>query len=189
MNEEWREVRDHPFYEVSNMGNVRKTLRQTCDPEGYPRVTVDRKRVRVHQLVMEAFSKKRHENDIVDHINGQKNDNRLENLEYVTPKENSIRASRNGQLISGRRKTEIIATNVETGERRCFPSQKQAARVIGCDNSEINKALRNKREICHGYRLMYMRDYQKSEDRDLEWLRSQDNRQLDMFDGGFRYGH
>lgn len=189
MNEEWREVRDHPLYEVSSLGNVRKNLKQSCDPEGYPRVTVDRERIRVHQLVMEAFSAKTHENDLVDHKNGIKSDNRLENLEYVTPRENSIRASKNGQLSSGKRMTEIIATDVNTGERRCFPSQKQAARVIGCHNSEINKALRNKREICHGYRLMYMRDYQLEENRDEEWLRSQDNRQLDIFDGGFKYGH
>lgn len=182
--EEWREVKGHPLYEVSDMGKVRKTLTQTYDPEGYPRVNIDGKRMRVHQILMETFRKKKTPNDVVDHKNGIKSDNRLSNLEYVTPKENSRRAGENGQLNGGKRTTEIIGTNVETGERKCFRSQKQAARELGCHDSEINKCLHNLREICHGWRFIYMRDYQKDPDRDKDWLRSQKNRQLDLFDGG-----
>lgn len=50
---------------------------------------------RVHRLVASAFLG---ESDLqVDHIDGNKLNNRLDNLEYVTPQENTNRAWKNGQ--------------------------------------------------------------------------------------------
>lgn len=180
--EEWRTVKDHPSYEVSSMGNVRKNLKQSNDREGYPRVTVDGLHVRVHQIMMEVFGKKKHEDDVVNHINGRKDDNRLCNLEYVTPQVNSLKAGINGQLSPTCYRDEIVAINVDSGEMLCFASQSQAAQELGCKSSEVNKALKGKRGTSHGYRFMYMRDYQKKDNKDSEWLLNQNNRQLSLFD-------
>lgn len=85
-------------YEVSNMGNVRgikkgKLLSPTLR-FGYPRVSLllpngKKKNAVVHRLVLEAFIGK---SDLTtDHINSIKTDNRLENLEYVSIRENQHR--------------------------------------------------------------------------------------------------
>lgn len=96
------------LYEVSNLGNVRrlrfinsrynfekiKMCKQTINTWGYMTVNLCKcgksNTKRVHRLVAEAFLG---ESDLqVDHIDGNKQNNRLDNIEYVTPKENTNRA-------------------------------------------------------------------------------------------------
>lgn len=55
-----------------------------------------RKFVSVHRLVAEAFLFKSSDLLQVNHLNGNKLDNRIENLEWVTPSENSIHAFNTG---------------------------------------------------------------------------------------------
>jgi hypothetical protein len=90
------------LYQVSNLGNVKslkyskeRILRKNSDKDGYLMVSIYKnktpKRVKVHQLVAMAFLK--HKpcglKLVVNHINFIKNDNRVENLEIVTNRENS----------------------------------------------------------------------------------------------------
>lgn len=98
--EEWRFVHDHPHVEVSNLGNVRNVWRnqviarrQQRHQNGYLTVTVRtgvKRGVvrRVHVLVAEAFIGPKPIGMDVNHIDGDKANNRLENLEYVSRSEN-----------------------------------------------------------------------------------------------------
>lgn len=103
-DEEWRDIPGYEeFYEVSNKGRVRTKksrlrgydagtlLFQTATADGYLGTTLlrnsEKKRINVHRLVMLAFVGEPGELD-VNHKNGIKADNRLENLEYVTHLEN-----------------------------------------------------------------------------------------------------
>ena len=100
------------LYQVSNYGNVRrlrfinskhnfekvKQCKQTLNTWGYMTVNLSKNgksnTKRVHRLVAETFLG---ESDLqVDHIDGNKQNNKLDNLEYVTPKENTQRAWKNG---------------------------------------------------------------------------------------------
>ena len=112
-NEEWRDVVGYEgIYEVSNRGNVRnkKTLRiikSSISYHNYVRVPLrkngkDRK-LFLHRLVADAFIPNPENKEIVNHINGNKQDNRIENLEWCTYSENNVKAIKDG-LRSTKRK-------------------------------------------------------------------------------------
>lgn len=103
----WLPVNEFPFlYKVSNFGNVashRKTLAQNKINSGYLTTTfkVDRvaqKRL-VHRLVAEAFIPNPENKREVNHIDGNKLNNRLDNLEWVTSAENKAKAKETGLWV------------------------------------------------------------------------------------------
>lgn len=84
-------------YEVSDMGNVRnKRTGRILKPEvvhnGYLRVTIGKKRYRIHRLVYETFVGPIPEGYQIDHINEKRQDNRLVNLQVLTQAENVRKA-------------------------------------------------------------------------------------------------
>jgi Zn finger protein HypA/HybF involved in hydrogenase expression len=101
--EEWRTVAADPDYEVSNLGRIRsfkgrrstdrvpflpRMLKPWRDYAGYESLKVGGRRQGVHQLVADAFIEPRPDGYEVAHINHIRNDNRVENLRYVTRQEN-----------------------------------------------------------------------------------------------------
>jgi hypothetical protein len=104
--EQWKEIQGLEPYKFSNMGRVmgpRGLRKLKLRKNGYLSVNLSFsgkvKHCLVHRLVLEAFKGKSVLH--VNHINGVKNDNRLENLEYCTPRENINHAVKNGLIKSG----------------------------------------------------------------------------------------
>lgn len=110
MIEEWRPV-ESGFYSVSNLGRVRREAPARGTYPGnmlsskgsrgfYPSVAIHRSgfrgRRRIHDLVTEAFLGPKPSGMYVNHKDGDKTNNRLDNLEYVTPSENAQHAIRSG---------------------------------------------------------------------------------------------
>lgn len=105
--EVWKTIKgiEH-LYKVSNMGNVKSFLRNTQDgymlklthdKDGYLLVSLGRKyRVKVHRLVMQTFVENPSNKSDVNHINGIKDDNRVENLEWSSHSENQLHSFRIG---------------------------------------------------------------------------------------------
>lgn len=92
MEEIWKVIEEEPKYEVSNFGNIRnsktKRLRKLeMNEKGYLRVKLN-KQYRVHRLVATAFIDNPENKPEVDHIDGDKRNNRVDNLRWVTGKEN-----------------------------------------------------------------------------------------------------
>jgi hypothetical protein len=102
-------------YEVSSLGRVKRIseghctrpgrVLRTCnnpDRDVYPMVTLCNKGVRhpaaVHGLVAAAFIGPRPDGAVVNHKDGNKKNNHVSNLEFVTPRENSIHAAKTGLL-------------------------------------------------------------------------------------------
>lgn len=94
MFEIWKTVRDHPKYEVSTTGKVRNSktgrlLNQSLNqPNGYMRVGMDNKHYYVHRIVADTFYDGDHRNMDVNHIDGDKTNNTLPNLEWMSRREN-----------------------------------------------------------------------------------------------------
>ena len=96
--ERWAPVNGYENYEVSDSGNIRnkytdKILSSKYD-RGYERVTLYNKGTRnmkqVHRLVAEAFINNPENKREVNHKDGNKENNNVENLEWVTSSENQI---------------------------------------------------------------------------------------------------
>lgn len=159
--EEWKYIEGSDNAFISSYGRVKrheKILEPKIDAEGYFRVNVGGtiKRDRVHRFVAKYFVPNPNDKKIVNHKDGNKQNNKATNLEWCTHRENSLLASLNGQFWStGGVKIPIIATEISTGKKTEFESQAEAERVLKIHNSEINKALRGKRKTSHGYRFEY----------------------------------
>ena len=165
MDEElWREWPQDPRIKVSNKGNVISYKRGVPHPlkachnkGGYPMVAAgsgSTTQQSVHRLVAETWIPNPNHYEQVNHINGDKDDNRVENLEWVTRSENMLHAYRTG-LNKGRHKGTPVRI-VETGET--FESMAECARRIGGDNSTIAKCLAGKLPTHHGYHFEYVED-------------------------------
>lgn len=163
--EEWRIINDFPNYEVSNLGRVRnkKTgylLKPLLNNDDYLYVDlykIPQKPVhnRIHRLVADAFLGPSPDL-VVNHKDGDKHNNVLSNIEWVTAKENSTLASKAGLY-----KTHPIKI-VETDEK--FRSVKDCARAIGVHPSDVNHVISGAKDSIKGLTFEYLSDdeYEKS---------------------------
>lgn len=102
MIEIWKKANSYSNYEVSNLGRLKTfnwkgsgkeaILKPALDKSGYLRTVLKgdngiSKTIKVHRIVLNSFNPT---NEVleVNHINGIKNDNRIENLEWCTRKQN-----------------------------------------------------------------------------------------------------
>lgn len=172
MKEIWKDIHGYNgIYQVSNFGRIRsngfefkqkvsngievkryalpKILSQSYTVEGYLVVTLlkDRKakQYKVHRIIADAFIPNPENKPVINHINGVKDDNRLENLEWVTVKENTQHAHSTG-LCGRNGKSKFVARLNEDGSiAEVFESGLKAASCYGHYNSSSNlhKVCRN----------------------------------------------
>lgn len=170
--ETWKEIAGYEdLYQVSTLGRIRslgnngkkpRILVQEITIWGYCRVRLfdsnhESKHYAVHRLVASAFIGDCTDMD-VNHKNEIKTDNRLENLEIVTRKENCNYGTRNERLSKHHFKSEKIRrTPVDMCDKKThaviksFPSILEAERATGIDNGGINKCVLKKRKSAGGF--------------------------------------
>lgn len=171
MNVEWRAVLEDPNYEVSSDGRVRRVggtvLRPWRLKTGYLQVKLSRNvRRSVHRLVCISFHGEDRAGRVVNHINGLRDDNRADNLEWCTHGENMTHAYRvlgatpscTGRF-SGRHPTSkaVVRIDLRTGEEQHYASAMDAVRE-GFDSSSISRCCHGQIKTHHGFAWRFARD-------------------------------
>lgn len=154
-------------YEINESGQIKslmtnQIISQRYDSKGYLKVSLrkDGKQTSkgVHRLLMETFCPiEGMENLTVNHINHIKDDNRLENLEWITNAENVKEAYAAGLHLhkhkGGNNKKAVRC--VETGQE--YESAAAAARAVGiASKGKIGDACKNSNKTCGGYHWIYV---------------------------------
>lgn len=149
------------LYEISNMGRVRNKETQCIikqfDRSGYCRVTVSDtqdKTFSIHRIVALAFigNPPSEECNLVNHKDGDKANNHMDNLEWVTRSDNTKHSY---EVLGQKRATKsVICTNVETNEEITYTSIKEAATVHNFGRNVIAESI-NQNVIINGNKWRY----------------------------------
>lgn len=173
-------------YQVSNFGNVKSLQRIVNDnggkkeiPEmiltpdktkqGYLRATLyknqKRRKYSIHRLVAKAFIQNPDNKKCVNHIDLVKDNNRLENLEWVTHSENSRHSLSNRPKRIYKKSGKINELNVKSRPVmqiskegiliNTYPSLQEVNRLFGFHHANVGACARGKLKTAYGYKWAY----------------------------------
>jgi hypothetical protein len=171
-SEVWLDIKGYDgHYQVSSFGRVKSLARLVeCRKDvfvnkkekflsdwdcgkGYRKVKLSKdgveKSIRVHRLVAETFLSNPEAKSEVNHINGIKNDNRVENLDWCTSSENTIHALNNKLKISQKGSEHGMSKLTENDVleiRKIGRSKglKEVSKIFNVSESLISNVLLNK---------------------------------------------
>lgn len=151
-SEKWKEYNG---FKVSNLGRVigknNKILKGHKSDCGY--ISYGGDHILGHILVWEAFNGQKQSGMVINHINGNKHDNRLVNLEQVTPKENSRKAATETNAWGFRQVGEY---DDKGNLLQIYPNASEAARAIGILPGSMRNSIRREGKCSNGLRYKYI---------------------------------
>ena len=150
----WKPIKDYPHLLISRTGRVWSTtydkeLRPHLTNRGYLRVSLSKdktvKNGSVHRLVAEAFIPNPGNLPCVDHIDGNKLNNKVENLQWISTSNNMRKACKG----KGKLGTPIPVICVETG--KVYRSLKEAANAHRIPSAIMSSLVKGEFDRYHGY--------------------------------------
>jgi len=162
-NEIWKEIDGmNGRYLISSLGNVysvrSKVIMKVFDTNGYNRVKIFKKGYRVHRLVGTHFVPNPENKPYINHINANKKDNRMENLEWCTTEENNKHSA---DLGLGTPSKKIVRICLDSGEVAIFESINSAGKELPAINAKekIRKVLQKKWSQYKGNSYIFYEEY------------------------------
>lgn len=152
-------------YSVNEEGKVKNDITdKELSPrvqQGYKHVTIyinkKPKSCRVHRLVATAFIPNIENKPYVNHLNGIRNDNRVENLEWVTPSENTQHAVDTG-FFKPTREKQVVQYNLNGDKIAIYRSISDAARKTNSSVEKIVNCCQFTRKTHNEYQWRYKED-------------------------------
>ena len=163
----WKNIEESTNYEVSNYGNIRNTKSgQILNPgesgNGYKQVALKMKASNkfekryVHRLVAFYWLENPENKREVNHINLDKTDNRVENLEWITSSENQKHKYQDRDYRTSNRK--VAQMDLDNNIIAVFDSVADAAQAMGGTRQGIDKVCKGiyGRKTAHGFKWKYL---------------------------------
>lgn len=184
-HEIWKDIKDYEgLYKVSNLGRVKslkrrielkgknqftdfttfkeiegKEIKPSINYKGYCQLSLYKngksKNKQVHRLVAEAFIENPFNKPTVNHINGNKLDNRVDNLEWCTNSENIIHAYYNNLIDITKKYKKINQYDLKGNFIKQWNSMKEAGEKLNICSQNISKCCRGLRKKAYNYVWRY----------------------------------
>lgn len=172
----WRDVKGYEgLYQVSTKGNVKsvrggrwKTGKKDCltpviTETGYVHIRLSKdgkqKTYSVHRLVAQTFIPNPFNLETVNHIDEDKTNNNVDNLEWMTMKENINYGSHNKRMAStltnGPLSKMVNQYSVDDKLIKTFPSICEVRRVLGFATGNISKCCKGILKSAYGFKWKY----------------------------------
>ncbi len=146
-------------YKITKSGKIwsnnKEDFLKTRIHNGYETISITRKYIEcsIHRLVALTFLKNENNLPIVNHIDENKLNNHVSNLEWTTQKENINKSTK----ITCHKK-QIIKCDLDGNELEVFDSIKDASKSVTVKPASINKALRKQVNTSGGFIWKYKED-------------------------------
>ena len=167
MIEEWKDIKGYDgLYQVSNLGRVKsfkgkseRILKPRVKRNDYSTVHLSKnntsKDVLVHRLVAETFIPNPENKPQVNHIDEDKTNNVVSNIEWMTAKENINHGTRNLRSgISNGKRVKVI--DIANGEYNYYNSISECGRELNINQSTISNHLNGRSKQTCGYIVQYV---------------------------------
>lgn len=171
----WKDIKGYEgYYEVSNFGNVRrlnsiKNLSKINNGKNYLSVSLSVngivKRLYIHRLVADTFIENLQKKEEVNHIDGNRENNSLINLEWVTRSENhfhrykvlnqkGVNFGKKGELNWKSKK--VAKLDLLNNIIEIYPAVMEAMRKTKINESSIRGCIYGKQKTAGGYKWIYV---------------------------------
>lgn len=165
MQEIWKDIPDYEgLYQVSNLGKIRscknnKVRKQVKQKSGYMRIILTKnskqKATSVHILVAKCFVKNQNNYRYVNHVDGDKTNNKASNLEWVTASQNMKHALETGLIKPHPWSVKVSQYSLDGKLIKTWNRMADVARFLNCHHSQISDCCRGKQNTCKGYIWKY----------------------------------
>ena len=175
--EEWRDIKGYEgYYQVSNMGRVKSLERTVWDSRGYYKTVSEKirkgrndgwgylfvslykdgkvKECRINRLVAQAFLPNPDNLPEVNHIDENKQNNCVDNLEWCSRSYNINHGTRNKKVAEKNSKP-VFSVDKESGLIMWWQSAIEASRQLGISQGNITQCCNGKRKSAGGHIWFY----------------------------------
>lgn len=175
MNKQWEKISNIPNYLVSNDGEImntatNKVLGSKQIRSGYISVKIQNKMYRVHRLVAENFIKNSDETKtVVNHKDGNKLNNNVNNLEWVSASENVQHAVDTGLISKTERR--VIQMDLQGKVIKIHNTLRGAGKETGIDAGGIAKVCKGNRKTAGGFTWKFADENPNEKEIDLTYYK------------------